>query len=241
MFDLNQMRESDWAECRRALSQMSSPAESMEEVAGNIVCYLYDHLRDGNDGPRACALVRLFKTHAYGGLPVSLQETVDQAMGDEVVGAKMKCLTLLASAGDEPAWNRRRESQGHQVIPLIRPDLLARLPMVARLVEQFGLAPGDLLAPDPSFILDQQDKQYNAFHVTRALGSPYIPAQETFVRPHGIQSVIGFGSMLPSGDLCAVLLFTRVPVSRTTAAGFSLLSLSVKISLLHFVFRRIFA
>ena len=40
-------------------------------------------------------------------------------------------------------------------------------------------------------------RQAGAFHIDDAAGSAYLPAQRDFVRRFGIQSVIGFGDVLP--------------------------------------------
>jgi hypothetical protein len=73
------------------------------------------------------------------------------------------------------------------------------------------------------------------FHVAEALGSPFVPAQDPFVKRHGVRSVLGFGGMLPTGDLFTVILFTRVPVPRATAELFKPLALSTKLAILPFV------
>jgi light-regulated signal transduction histidine kinase (bacteriophytochrome) len=46
---------------------------------------------------------------------------------------------------------------------------------------------------------------------------------------------VGFGDLLPDGHLFAVVMFSKIPISRETAALFSHLSLSVKMALLPFV------
>ena len=55
-----------------------------------------------------------------------------------------------------------------------------------------------------------------------------------FVVPFGIKSVLGFGGVLPPGDLFAVIMFSRVPVPRETADLFRNLALSVKLAILPF-------
>ena len=52
--------------------------------------------------------------------------------------------------------------------------------------------------------------------------------------PFGIESGLGFGGVLPTGDLFAVCLFSRVPISRTTAELFRPLALHVKLAVLPF-------
>ncbi|MGE5296319.1 MAG: hypothetical protein ACM3VT_15965, partial [Solirubrobacterales bacterium] len=71
-------------------------------------------------------------------------------------------------------------------------------------------------------------RTFNVFHVPEAVGSPDIPEQAEFVIPHGVRSVLGFGGMLPGRDLFAVILFSQVPIPRSTAELFRPLALCVK-------------
>ena len=77
-------------------------------------------------------------------------------------------------------------------------------------------------------------RTFNVFHVAEAVGSPSIPAQQDFVIPAGIRSCLGFGGMLPRGDLFALIMFSRVSIPYKTAAMFKTLSLSVKSAILPF-------
>jgi hypothetical protein len=106
--------------------------------------------------------------------------------------------------------------------------------MISVLLRAMGLEASALIKPDPKLLLDLEQKNFSVFHVADALGSSYIPAQEDFVIPCGIRSALGFGGLLPSGDIFAVLLFLKVPVSRELAELFTTLSLNVKIALLPF-------
>ena len=75
-------------------------------------------------------------------------------------------------------------------------------------------------------MVDVATNSYNVFYVEEAAGSPHVPAQETFVQPFGIRSVVGFGWVLPTDELYAVIMFTRVHVPRQTAAMFRVVALS---------------
>jgi hypothetical protein len=50
------------------------------------------------------------------------------------------------------------------------------------------------------------------------MGSAHIPAQREFVERYDIQSVVGFGGLLGSSELFALILFSRdrIPVKRAT-------------------------
>ncbi len=232
MYDLTQFRLQDMVHCGAVLRALGGDATHMEVTAEAVVRYLYDSLRDGPDGARACALVRLYKTHAYGDLEPRLRRGVGSGPAGHEPPAATKCLTLLATVGDEPAWNDRRRSAGHQAIPLLSSGQVAGIPMVAQLIRQFGLEVSSVLAPDPAIMLDLEQRTFNVFHVLQARDSPYIPAQADFVIPHGIASVLGFGGVLPSGDLVAALLFSKVSIPAGTAEFFKTIALNIKLALL---------
>ena len=238
-YDLSRMSLREVSECSVALRGLGAGARSMEEAANRIVRHLYDELGDGQG--RACALVRFYKTHPYGELEPPLREFARGVMGGEEPSPAVNCLTLLATVGDEPAWRSRRASTRHQTIPLPGHDVVERLPMVAQLINQLGVPVEAVVASDPSLLLDLQQRTFNVFHVPTALGSPYIPAQAEFVVPHGIRSALGFGGILPSGDLFAIIFFSRAEVNRETADLFKPLALSAKLAVLPFASGPIFA
>jgi hypothetical protein len=153
----------------------------------------------------------------------------------------MKCLTLLATRGDRPDWNDRGKSAGHKAIPLPSEKFVSQIPMISRLINQFGLDLNAVLKPDPAIIVDLEQKEYNAFHVPEAVGSPYIPAQQEFVIPNGVQSVLGFGGVLSSGDLFVVILFAKVYIPDNTSSLAKGLAKDVKSALQPFVEGQTFA
>jgi hypothetical protein len=152
----------------------------------------------------------------------------------------LRCLTLVATAGDEPAWNSRHLSRSHRAIPLSSEEAVAQAPMVSQLIVQLGVSVSSVLRPDPKLFMDVGDKAQNVFYVPRALGSPYIVAQQDFVIPYGIESVIGFGGLLASGDLVTAILFSRVPISAATADHFKVVGLNFKVAMLPFVRKPLF-
>ena len=240
MYDLTKFTLSHMTACGAALRHLGADAGSMEEAAGRIVRHLYDSFTDPRSGERSLVLVRLFETIAYQDLGPDLQKVVQPAMERARSQPNMKCLTLLGTAGSKPEWNSRAESTGHQAIPLSGEKTIARFPMISQLIEQLDFHLGVLLQPDQDLLVDLEQKTYNVFHVSQARGSPHVPAQEDFVIPWGVRSVLGFGGMLPSGDLFATIIFSRTPIDRDTANMFKPLALSAKVALLPFVGGRIF-
>lgn len=100
--------------------------------------------------------------------------------------------------------------------------------MISQLIKEMGLELTHVLQPTADLVKELAGKRHGIFHVENALGSPYIPAQEEFVVRFGIQSVLGFGGMLPSGELFAVILFATVHVPAKAADRFKSLALDVK-------------
>jgi hypothetical protein len=217
----------------RGMRKAAGGAESMEDALGRISRYLYDELRTTTD-ERACALVRCYKTHAFGKLPAAQQAFASNMMGGETPGSTMRCLTLLGTTGDNPMWNDSRRSRGHRAIPLPRPEIVAKAPMIAQLIKQFGLDLTSVIDPSAEVTRKLEGRSYGVFHVEDAVDSPFIPAQDDFVKKYRIRSVVGCGGYMRSADLFAVILFSKVRVNAETAERFRSLALDVKATLFPF-------
>ncbi len=234
MYDLKTFGLKEMTECGVALRNIGPEAKSMEDAAYKVVRYFYDNLADQETGKPACVLARLFKTHSYGLLGKELQDFADKISTSESKSPDMKCLTLLATAGELPEWNSRGKSNGHKAIPLTSEKFVRAVPMISNLVSQLGLEINHVIKPNPGILLDIAQKKYNVFYVPEALGSAVIPSQENFVIPYGVKSVIGFGGVFPSGNLFATILFTRVFFEQRVADLFKTLALNIKLALLPF-------
>jgi hypothetical protein len=113
--------------------------------------------------------------------------------------------------------------------------------MILQLIQQFGLDVNSVIQPVPTLITKEPHKAFNVFYVPEAPGSPYIPAQKQFVIPYQIQSVLGFGGLLSSGDLFAVILFSKVSIPLETARRFRWLSAYVRIAMESFDRENVFS
>ena len=80
--------------------------------------------------------------------------------------------------------------------------------------------------------MEEESQTFNVFHVEEAVGSSYIPVQEDFVVARGIQSVLGFGGLLPTEHLFAVIVFSKARISRETANLFRAVALGVRMAVL---------
>lgn len=234
-YDVTNFTIREMTECGKALRKMGVGAGSMEEAANRIVRHLHDNLIDGRTGMRSCSLVRFFKTHPYERLDDELQGFARNMCGDIPTFPAMKCLVLLATAGEMPEWNSRKNSTGHKAIPLPSEETVHQIPMIRNLIKQLGISVKSVIKPDPEIILDMEQKTYNVFLIPEALDSPHIPAQREFVIPRGIKSVLGFGGVFPSGEMFAIIMFLKVPASNELAGLFRTLALNVKIAVLPFI------
>jgi hypothetical protein len=233
-FDLQQMLR-----CGLDLRQSTRASVSMEAAADAVVRYFYETMRDEGSGARQCPLVRFYKTHTYGDLEPEQKQFAANMLGSEPA-PEMRCLVLLASAGDRPEWNDRRLSRGHQAIPLSSVSMVEGAPMIAQLVRQLGLDIAQVVSPDAEVVGSQRGKTYNIFFVPEARGHPAIPAQQDFVVPYGIRSVVGCGGMHISGDLYAAILFSRVSIPPASAERFRNIALDLKLCIAPFREDRVF-
>ena len=247
--DLKTFGLTEMLRCSVALRQAAAGAPTMEDAANRVCRFLYDEFgamssAAGGDemiGGGDCALVRLYKTHPYSRLEPALRRFADKALGNNRAAPGLRCLTLLATAGDEPEWNDRDTSRGHRAIPLPSPRIVEQAPMIAQLVRQFGLDLADVIAPSAEFVREMAGRSYGVFHVEDAAGSPFIPAQEEFVERYGIRSVVGFGGSLRSAEIFAVVLFSRVQIARDVAERFRTIALDVKSTLFNFDENQVFS
>jgi PAS domain S-box-containing protein len=236
-FDLN-----DMIECGRAVRKAGEAASSMEEAASEIIQLLRRTLVDAQTGKTNCPLIRCFKTHPLSQLPPDLEQIARGSLSDQrYLRPDLPCLTLLATAGDAKPWNDRRSSRGHAAIPLESVEMVERAPMIASLLRQMGLKIETALDADSRLILDADQHTFNVFHVEHAQGNPSIPAQADFIKPYGIRSALGFGGLLPGGELFTIIMFSRVTIPRETADMFRTIALVVKLALLPFVRGAVFA
>jgi len=137
-YDLRKMTLRNMSECGLSLRQLGKNAKSMEDVSNNIIQYFYNNLVSQILGDKSCVLIRFFQTNSYEELEPKLQKSVCEVLGNDIVNNSLKCLTLMATAGELPEWNSRHESVGHQIVPLVSKEAIAQI-MIYQLLHQLGL------------------------------------------------------------------------------------------------------
>lgn len=230
----------DLTKASQAIRTLGVAASSREEVAQRIASFLYDAFRDENSGRPHCALVRCFHTQNFGDLPPSLRAAALRASARETLGDRVRCLTLIGTAGECPDWRSRRTSTGHKAIPLESEHAVAQMPMIYQLLVQLGVTTQALLETGRRLMLDLERRTFNVFFVPEARGSRFIPAQTEFVEPFGVRSVVGYGSVLPDGEMIAVVLFWKRHLRADSVGMFRTLALSTKVAILADIRRPLF-
>ena len=236
MYEFAKLTDSAVADCGRDLRSAAADASSLQDAAGKIVRFLYDNLTD-SDGNAVNVMVRFFKVHPYSKLDFELQTYVRGFLmaysgpgSNPPPDSVLPCLTLMASVADLEALARRRKA-----MPLINAGVIAGIPMLARLFDQFGIDVELLVQPDSASMGELSTKTLNTFYVPEALGSPYVPGQEAFVAAFGVKSALGFGGVLSNGQAFLIIMFPRVSIPADVASAVSNLSLSVKEAVAPFV------
>ena len=241
-YDLAGFRFAEAVALGQVIRGLGHGVGTQQQAAQRLVELLYDSFRSPSTGAADTVLVRCFKTHEVRLLPVSTRTSALAALPEGATLENLRCLTLLGTRGQREEWNQPQTSEGHWAIPLPDVKMIERAPMIFALLTQMGVDAEQLISPShPSFVLDGGQRSFNVFHVEEARGSDLIPAQQTFVLPYGIRSVVGMGGLMPNGELFAVILFARVPVSREVAELFRTLALSVKLLFLPFGPAQVFA
>lgn len=189
---------------------------SVEEACSLLSRALYEGCTSGASNERSLVLSRIYLS-----LPFSLLDPGSRTFAKEKFGIDPApadlFLALLGTHGDAPEWADRTRSQGHRAIPLNR-QTVTTVPMLARCFQQIGFDLDKVLQPKEAGIhIEGVSSGFGLFHVEEAAGSPFVPAQDGFVKPHGVRSVVGCGTMLPNGAVSIWIGFSRHSIAQQQA------------------------
>lgn len=231
LFAFDRLSLRDLAGLCTRVTESTRGAATMEDAGSALARCLRELFVDPVTGRPQVVLARTFQTSPTDDVPGEVRAHL---AGNDVGGAAEdppgRCLVLLGSDGERAAWRDRRLSRTHQALALT--DLPGRRlsPMVAALVDHFGVRPEVFLHGEPP-TSDAVADDFEVFHVPVAQDAAEVPDQD-FVREHGIASVLGFGGLLPGGEVFAVILFSRAPISPEVAALFRTVAVAAKLALL---------
>ncbi|MBC8100734.1 MAG: hypothetical protein H7Y11_14935 [Armatimonadetes bacterium] len=200
-----------------------SQLNTFESAAQTIVRELYEAFSTPQGDP-LFSLVRIFRFSHWDDLSPALQQ--------QALATSQYWLALMGTHGQEAAWGSRHSSMEHQIIPADS----AATPMLQAAFQQIGLRFGAEAQTASTLLLHEQNdfSSLQHFYVPQALGSPHIPAQEDFVIPYGIQSVVGFGSPMLRMSAYLCLCFTRSMLTAADVDKFVTLNLFISALLSRF-------
>ena len=186
-------------------------------------------LADTVYGPleESLALVRVFATVPYRDVPDATQAFVRRLMRDRrmenLLQPETPVLALMGTRGALPEWNDRTLSRGHLGIPLASAEFVDAIPMIARLLSEFGLKIVGLEGGGARIVKSRVGTLSATFYVGDARTATddqerlVISAQD-FVSAHDIRTVFGFGgAYMLERSYVAIIFFAREAVEAEQA------------------------
>lgn len=208
-----------WGTIESSVKQSASLEEATQELATEF------HTRFNE----SVVIARVFVTVPFEALPPANQDFVKALAESAGAAADLKpttpVLSLVGTHGQEEDWNDRRKSKGHVGIPLISSSFVASIPMISRLLKEFGVPVEWVDSHDSEMIIRTMGTSAGLFFVDDAgdatdhQGRKIIAAQD-FVSSYKVKGVFGMGGAYPNGQIVVVVVFCRDTMSRATAERF---------------------
>jgi hypothetical protein len=175
-------------------------------------------------------LVRLYTTIPYGKLPPPPRAFVDQiarsAGVTDQVNDDTPALCLMGTKGKRAEWCDRLKSRGHLAIPLVSRKFVHNIPMITRLLNEFGIGTDWLDQPDKtSIIIRSLGRIATVFYVPDATtfrdhaNRLVVPATD-FVAQYNVKTVFGVGGAYANGYVCTILFFVSERLERSVVDRF---------------------
>ena len=198
--------------------------DCLEDVAQEYTNTLYNGLSE------SIALVRIFLTVPFAELPNENKQFVQHLVGTAGLTEKLTTntpvLSLVGTSGGNPEWNDRKNSKGHVGIPLLSASFIDSIPMMSRMLNQFGAGFDWVDSDDSKFVQAKVGSFAGSFYVRDAKnetdnqGRKIIAAQD-FVNKNNIKTVFGFGgAYLGSKTFFTVIVFLHETVDEKVVEWF---------------------
>ena len=235
----------DLVDLQNKISGQVAGNTALEDAAQEYMSILYETLSE------SIILARLFATIPFEELPEPNKEFVAnlaQSAGiSELVKERTLVLALLGTRGAKPAWNDRRNSQGHVGIPLASSDFIDKIPMMSRLLKQLGAGLDWIDTNDTELVARTFKDMSGVFFVHDARtevdnkGRKIIAAQD-FVEEEKVKTVFGIGGCyLGTSLFFTTIVFVREFLDKNIVERFMLQANKFKTATLSLVDdRRIF-
>jgi signal transduction histidine kinase len=219
----------DVVRCIAQVRELAAIAASIEHFAQGLMECCQHTFRVPNASDPEIVLGRCFVACPFRELSDEVQAWLQQGedrINDPSTGL---CLSLVGSAGLVAGWNDPTMSSRYRAIPMDSKQFAVRFPMFAEVFRQIGISVEDRRFGAGVMNIGAVGGGCNVFHVPLAIGSPFIPAQNDFVRPYGIRSVVGFGGWYGQGQYFLVVMFSRVSIPTESVELLRLLALAVRV------------
>lgn len=213
MLDFATSTADDFSSFGRHLWMDLRNIDTHEEIAQQVSERLFREFIDAQGNPTV-ALVRVFRLTDVADLSPAVQNKLDKS--------ESRVMALTGTYGIEEDWCRRTESQSHQAIPLSAIAVPQQIPMFQEVLTQLGIDLEQFYATQE--LVASQKGYKGTFHIAHVPGSTVIPAQDQFVQPYGIQSLVGFGGFIgqeQKRSLFLLYVFALVPISSQAAENFN--------------------
>jgi hypothetical protein len=196
---------------------------TLEEAAQTFVEGLYADFSSS-------VLVRLYTTIPYSSLSPSTKQFADKIAKSAGVNEQLRpetnVLCLMGTTGKRSAWRDRTQSRGHLAIPLVSSKFVEKIPMITRLLNEFGIGLDWLNEGDQNTIIAKSmGRMATVFYVPDAatfrdsMNRLVIPMQD-FVSENNVKTVFGVGGAYANNQICAVLFFVSETLDRTVVDRF---------------------
>ena len=217
-----------WAEVEPSVKQ----SQSLEAAAQGVAKALHALFEE------SVVLTRVYLTSPFDALPQAnkdfVQKLAESAGAADDLKAATPVLSLIGTHGQEADWCDRRNSKGHVGIPLISSAFVGAIPMISRMLGEFGVPMGFLDSHDTGIIIENIGSAAGLFFVEDAAEATdregrKIIAMQDFVADYSVKGVFGIGGAYDGGQLLVVVVFCRDVFSRITAEHFLTLANLFKI------------
>lgn len=218
----------DIARCIARVRELAAQASNIESFAQDLMQYCQETFRATTGDPEI-VLSRCFVAQPFNEVAADVKVWLQQGLGRDSETSTGMCLSLMGSAGVVEGWNDPALSSRYRAILVDSERFASRFPMFAEIFRQVGITTDDRRFGAGTMNIEPAGTSCSVFSVPVALDSAYIPAQDEFVRPFGVRSVVGFGGWYGQGRYFLVILFTWVPVPQKSVELLRLLALAVRV------------
>lgn len=208
-----------------ALSPRIESCTRLQQAAQRLLDNVYGEFEE------ALVLARVFLTIPYEKLPKRNKEFARRLAESKGASPDFRVdtpvLSLIGTRGLEAGWNDIALSEEHVGIPLVSPEFVDAIPMVARLLKDLGVGAQLFHEPGDVASVETRGAASGFFHVPDARTSvdgrnrKIIVAQD-FVQRYDVHTVFGVGGSYPNNpdNVIVAIFFTHEDVPREVVARF---------------------